>query len=101
MIARKEINKLVELESKQIQLQEEMKMVGETFSELRLKALQTVKMEKRDGTTVALVDGARRLTVSYNTQHNEYTLKEKGKVVCKQMRCSIHDLRYAIAIGEI
>lgn len=97
----KDIKRINALEAKIEDLQGKVREASETFSELRLKALQTVEMVKgKDGKVVALVSGKRRLSVSYNTRYHEYTLKENGKVLCKQMRCSIHELRFAIAMGD-
>lgn len=66
----------------------------------RSEILRTVKMVKT-GETIALTSGKRVIKATYNPRRNAYNLQENGKRIATEVRASIHDIRFSIAMGSI
>ena len=71
------------------------------FAELRLKALRTVEMTK-EGNTITLTSGKRVIKAKKPARYNDrYDIQENGKMIAKEYFGNIHDIRFAIAMGQI
>jgi len=66
----------------------------------RTEILCTVKMVK-SGETITLSSGKRVIKAKYNSRRNAYNLQENSKRIATEIRASIHDIRFSIAMGSI
>ena len=95
-ITRKELVTMV----KNIQAaQKELGAYEARYAELRLKALRTVTTTKV-GETITLESGNRILKAKKNT-HGRYKVTEGKKTLDSEYFGGIHNLRFAVAMGEI
>jgi hypothetical protein len=71
------------------------------FHNLRLKAVRTVEVAQV-GKTVTLTSGQRVIKAKKPAGYNDrWNLTENGKSIGKEVFGNIHDIRYAIAMGNI
>jgi hypothetical protein len=71
------------------------------FTEVRLNELQKVTVTK-SGETITLAFGDRVIKAKKPSRYNDrYNLTENGKILAKEVFGSIHDIRFAIAVGQI
>lgn len=82
-------------------LREKERTVTSDYDEVRLELQRSVEVVKgKDGYPKKLVFNGRSLKLSYNIRDQEYTVREKDKVLSTNLRCSVHDLRLMFATGE-
>jgi hypothetical protein len=88
----------------QTQLQNARARVAELeakFAEARLSELQKVTMTK-NGETITLKFGSRVIKAKKPARFNDrYNLTENGRRIATEVFGGIHDIRFAIALGEI
>lgn len=71
------------------------------FAEARLAELSKVEMSK-NGETITLTFGSRVIKAKKPTRFKDrYNLTENGKRIATEVFGSIHDIRFAIALGKI
>jgi hypothetical protein len=81
------------------QLRTELNKVEKQIDEFRLETLRKVEMQRNDR-SITLIYNGRKLNVTKNAFG--YTqVKEKGKFIAKDLFGNVHDVRFAVAMGQI
>jgi hypothetical protein len=71
------------------------------FAEQRLEALKTVTMTKT-GATITLVNGSSVFKAKKPARFNDrWNITKDGKRIATEVFGGIHDIRFAIALGQI
>ena len=71
------------------------------YAAFRLDALREVEMVKNDASITLLFKG-RRINAKKPARFNDrYNLTENGKSIGKEVFGGIHDIRFAVAMGQI
>jgi len=95
------MNKLCKLQDQLIKARERVAQLEEQYAELRLKELRSVTMTK-NGATLTLSIGDRVIKAKKPARYNDrWNLTENGKSIAREVFGSIHDIRFAIAMGHL
>ena len=93
-----------QLKSLAVQISSTQKQLGALQSQydaLRLDALREVKVVKNAASITLLFKG-RKINAKKPTRYNDrYNLTENGKSIGKEVFGNIHDIRFAVAMGQI
>ncbi len=91
-------NDLIKQAQKIERLREDLRTAEAEYKELWLAEMRRVSMKKND-TSVSLMFNGR--TINARERAFGFEVKEGRRVLVKEYRGSIHDLRFAIAQGAI
>jgi prefoldin subunit 5 len=87
------------LQARAVKLQAELNDINKQMEEFRLATLRQVGMKRNNSSTTLTFNGR---TLNVTRDLFGYTqVKEKGKFIAKDYFGNIHDVRFAVAIGEI
>ena len=86
------------LQARAVQLQKELSEINTQLEQFRLETLRTVPM-KRNNYSTTLTHNGRTLNVTRN-MWGHTQVKEKGKLITT-MHGNIHDVRFAVALGQL
>lgn len=80
-------------------LQAELGDINKQLEEFRLETLRKVEMKRNASSTTLLFNG-RTLNVSKDS-YGYTQVKEKGKFIAKNLFGNVHDVRFAVATGQL
>lgn len=96
-----QIQKLLKLEIQIDRTRRQLASLEQEMAEGRLEALRQVEMVRNDSSITLLFNG-RRINAKKPSRFNDrFNLTENGKRIATEMFGSIHDIRFAIATGQI
>jgi hypothetical protein len=78
----------------------QLDQLNSELAEARTEILRTVKMTKK-GETITLVLGDRVVKAKFNPRRYAYNLQENGQRLATEVRASIHDIRFSMAMGDL
>ena len=82
-------------------VERELGRLDTAYNDLRLKVIRTVTMTKV-GETVTLESGNRVIKAKKPARYNDrWNLTENGKSLAKEVFGGIHEIRFAIAMGQL
>ena len=81
------------------QLQTELGNINEQLEEFRLEQLRKVEVKRNERSTTLLYNG-RTLNVKRG-MWGRFQIKEKGKVLVNEFSGNVHDIRFAVALGQL
>lgn len=96
-----QINTAVKLEIRLDHARKQVADLEQQIAQLRLEALRQVEMVKNDASITLLFKG-RRINAKKPARFNDrYNLTENGKRIATEVFGGIHDIRFAVAMGQI
>ena len=87
------------LQARANKLRQELAEIEQQMSEFRLEQLRKVEMVRNNSSTTLVFKG-RMLNVTKD-RFGYTQVKEKGKFIAKDLPVSIHDVRFAVATGQL
>lgn len=94
------MNRIQKIGQKLKAAQHQVEQLEKEFAELRLSALQQVKVTK-NGETMILTFGNRALKVKRHARNYRLNVYENGKKIVSEYPWGIHDLRFAISQNKV
>jgi hypothetical protein len=94
------MNQIQKIGQKLKAAQHQVEQLEKEFAELRLAALQQVKVTK-NGETMILTFGNRALKVKRHARYYRLNVYENGKKIVSEYPWGIHDLRFAISQNKV
>jgi len=87
------------LQARAAKLQAELGEIKQQLEEFRLETLRRVEVKRNERSTTLLFNGR---TLNVSKDRFGYTqVKEKGKFIFKDFSGNIHDVRFAVALGQL
>jgi len=88
------------LQTRAAKLQAELGEIKQQLEEFRLETLRRVEIKRNNSSTTLLFNG-RRLNVTRGTWPDRVRIKENGKTVTNDFFGNVHDVRFAVALGQL
>lgn len=93
-------NQFAKKSAKAEAIQKQLNELQAELAAARTEILRAVKMTK-NGETTTLTYGGRVIKAKFNPRRYAFNLHENGKRTATEVRASIHDIRFCIAMGSL